>query len=51
MGPDWHFYILEGVTLESKSLQLTFEYKIKHRDGENYIVLERGTEVFSVNVA
>jgi hypothetical protein len=50
VDPDWAFLLTQGITLDSKNVQLTFEYKIKHRSGENSIVLERGTEVFSVNV-
>ncbi len=49
-GPDWGFLLTQGITLESKVVQLTFEYKISHGGGGDYIVLERGTKVFSVNV-
>jgi len=52
MGTDWTFLIGEGVTLESKNVQLTIKYVISY--GSNpYVspdVLERGSEVFSVNV-
>jgi hypothetical protein len=46
-GPDWAFLLTQGIILESKNIQLTFEYEIRH---EHYGVLETGTEVFSVNV-
>jgi hypothetical protein len=49
-GPDWHFYILKGITLESKNIQLTFKYSIGYGLSDNRKVLERGTELFSVNV-
>jgi len=49
-GPDWHFYILKGITLESKNVQLTFKYTIGYGIATQQKVLERGTEVFSVNV-
>ncbi len=49
-GPDWHFYILKGITLESEVVQLTFEYVIGYGLSDNRKDLERGTEVFSVNV-
>ena len=49
-GPDWHFYIVGGITLESKNMQLTFEYSIRHGWSDAWKVLERGTKVFSVSV-
>ena len=52
MGTDWTFLIGEGVTLESKNVQLTIGYAISY-GGSLYAppdVLERGTEVFSVDV-
>jgi hypothetical protein len=49
-GPDWHFYIVGGLTLESKNVQLTFEYSIRHGWSDASKVLERGTKVFSVSV-
>ena len=52
MGTDWTFLIGEGITLESKVVQLTFGYEIRY-DRSIYApsdVLETGTEVFSVNV-
>ncbi len=52
MGTDWTFLIGEGVTLESKNVQLTIGYAISYGRGQyaSPDVLERGTEVFSVNV-
>ena len=46
-GPDWTFLLTQRITLESKNVQLTFEYEIRYHDH----VLETGVEVFSVNVA
>jgi hypothetical protein len=47
VGPDWTFLLTQRITLESKNVQLTFEYEIWHRDHD---LLGEGTEVFSVNV-
>ncbi len=52
MGTDWTFLIGEGVTLESKNVQLTIGYAISYGRGQyaSPDVLETGTEVFLVNV-
>ena len=52
MGTNWIFLIGEGVTLESKNVQLTIGYVISYGDGRDVPpdVLERGTEIFSVNI-
>jgi hypothetical protein len=47
VGPDWTFLLTQRITLESKNVQLTFEYEIRHNDSN---VLEKGTEVITVNV-
>ena len=48
-GPDWAFLLTQGITLESKNLQLNFRYEICHRM-YGYKIMKEGTEVFSVRI-
>ncbi len=51
MGTDWTFLMTQRITLESKNVQLTFGYEISNDRGiVPSDVLEKGTEVFSVNL-
>ncbi len=52
MGTDWTFLMTQRIALDSKNVQLTFAYEITI-DRSIYAphdVLEKGTEVFTVNV-
>jgi len=50
VDPEWHFYILNGITLASTNLQLTFDYSIGYGNSDDRTVLAKGIEVFSVNL-